>query len=78
MLPAGEIVGDSWPDSGSHAICDSLFYALVTDSHQSPDLRESFQGSRAELFFCEARFGALQIANRRFETIHATRSYVTV
>ena len=32
------------------------------------------QGPRAEPFFCEPRFGALKIANRRFEVIRANRS----
>ena len=45
------------------------------DSRESPDSRESFQGSRTEPFFCESRFGGggLKIANRRFEAIRANR-----
>ena len=35
-----------------------------------------FRGSRTEALFCEARLGALKIANRRFEAIRANRSNV--
>ena len=41
------------------------------DSRESPDSRESFQGSRTEPLFCESRFGGLKVANRRFEAIRA-------
>ena len=49
------------------------------DSRESPDSRESFQGSRtAELNPCFANraFGGLKIANRRFEAIRVNRSHV--
>ena len=36
------------------------------DSRESHDSRESFQGSRPEPLFCESRFQALKIGNRRF------------
>ena len=42
---------------------------------ESPDSRESFQGSRTEPLFCESRFGGLKVANRRFEAIRANRSH---
>ena len=47
------------------------------DSRESPDSRESFQGSRTEPLLCESRFGALEIVSRRFEVIRANRSNVT-
>ena len=46
-------------------ICANRF----ADSRESPDSRESFQGSRIEPPFCESRFGGgggVKIANRRF------------
>ena len=46
------------------------------DSRESPDSRESFQGSRIEPLFRELRFGGLKVANRRFEAIRANRSNV--
>ena len=41
-----------------------------------PDARESSKGSRPEPLFCESRFGALKLANRRFEAIRVNRSNV--
>ena len=46
------------------------------DSRESPDSRESFQGSRTEPLLCESRFGGLKMANRRLEAIRANRSNV--
>ena len=49
------------------------------DSRQSPDSRESFQGSRfgTEPLLCESRFGGLKLAaNRRFEAIRTNYSHV--
>ena len=50
------------------------------DSRESPDSRESFQGSQFETepLFSESRFrgGGLKIANRRFKAIRANRSHV--
>ena len=40
------------------------------------DSPESPEGSRTEPLFCESRFGALTLANRRFEAIRANRSNV--
>ena len=46
------------------------------ESRESPDSRESFQGSRTEpLFLRIALPGGLKIANRRFEAIRANRSH---
>ena len=47
---------------------------LFADSRESPNSRESFQGSRTEPLFRESRFGGPKIANRRFEAIHENRS----
>ena len=43
------------------------------------DPREASQGSRfgTEAPFCEARFGALKLANRRFEATRANRSKIS-
>ena len=47
-------------------ICANLF----ADSRESPDSRESVQGSRTEPpFFANRASGGLQVANRRFEAI---------
>ena len=45
------------------------------DSRESPDSRESFQGSRTEPLFGKSRFGALKIANRRFEARESLARY---
>ena len=58
-----EVEGLRWPDS-----CESI--------RRSGDSRESFQGSRTEPPFCESRFRALKLANRRFEAIRVNRSNV--
>ena len=46
------------------------------ESLESPGSCESSQGSRTEPLFCELRFGALTLANRRFEAIRANHSNV--
>ena len=46
------------------------------DSHQSPDSRESFQGSRTEPSFCANRASGGKKGNRRFDSIGANRSHV--
>ena len=40
-----------------------------SDSRESPDSRESREGSRTEPLFLRIEFGALRIANCRFEAI---------
>ena len=41
-----------------------------------PNSRESCQDSQTEPLFCEPRFGALRMANCRFEAIRANHSNV--
>ena len=51
----------------------------IPPKKKAVDLRwpeESSQGSRTELLLCKSRFGALKLANRRFEAICANRSNV--
>ena len=46
------------------------------DLRESPDSRESFQGSRAEPLFANRASGGLKIVNRGFEAIRANRLHV--
>ena len=68
-----------------HLLCPEDHYTLdgpicanrFADSRESPDSRESFEGSQTEPLFCESRFGGQNIANHGFEAIRANRSHVT-
>ena len=50
------------------------FANRFADSHESPDCRELFQGSRTEPLLCKSGFRGLKSANPRFEAIRANRS----
>ena len=78
MVPA-ESVNNYKNSDPKHLSLDGPIRAnRFADSRESPDSRESFQGSRTEPPFCKLRFGGggLKVANRRFEAIRANRSHV--
>ena len=64
-------------DLGIRCVDGPIRANRFADSRESPDSRESLQGSRTEpLFFANRASGGWKIANRRFEAIRANRSNV--